>query len=190
MVMDGQGKNAVALFEVIHTRQAIRPQDAGAVQKPPIESSPVEASPELAVQAVDLWRKKNSDPETWTNSPVKIRQPLLVRISGQIAAFKAGYHLHWRDRQKLPRPSRPGSSAKTASPAARPRQSSSSVPLALVRHLYQSSGANHSNRAGPSRRTGPSVGACLVAGERIAASSSGPKFPVAGNAGRCSASRR
>ena len=81
-----KGKSAVALFEVIHKDKRFDRKTPEAAQKPPVE-----ASPELAAQAVDLWRKKNSDPETWTNSPVKIRQPLSVRISGQIAAFKAGY---------------------------------------------------------------------------------------------------
>jgi hypothetical protein len=86
-----KGKSAVALFEVIHKDKRFDRKTPEAAQKPPVEGSPVEASPVLAAQAVDLWRKRNSDPETWTNSPVKIRQPLSVRISGQIAAFKAGY---------------------------------------------------------------------------------------------------
>jgi len=81
-----KGKSAVALFEVIHKDKRFDRKPPEVAQKPPVQ-----ASPELAAQAVDLWRKKNSDPETWTDSPVKIRQPLSVRISSQIAAFKAGY---------------------------------------------------------------------------------------------------
>lgn len=56
-----------------------------------MQKPPVEASPELAAQAVDLWRKKHSDPETWTTSAVKIRQSFSAKFSARVSAFKAGY---------------------------------------------------------------------------------------------------
>jgi hypothetical protein len=81
-----KGKSAVALFEVLNKDKRFSRKTPEVAQKPPVQ-----ASPELAAQAVDLWRKKNSDPETWTNAPVKIRQPLSVIIAARISAFKAGY---------------------------------------------------------------------------------------------------
>jgi len=69
-----KGKRAVALFEVIHKdkrfeRKNAEPSPVQAEIAPlPAEipaSKPVAASPELAEQAVELWRKRHTDPETW-----------------------------------------------------------------------------------------------------------------------------
>jgi hypothetical protein len=130
-----KGKSAVALFEVIHKDKRFDRKTPEVAQKPPVE-----ASPELAAQAVDLWRKKNSDPETWTNSPVKIRESLSAKISARISAFKAGYE------------SGMARSAKTAEAVQAwiVRQDSIACgaaaaiivigTLALVRHWYSSTG--------------------------------------------------
>jgi hypothetical protein len=127
-----KGKSAVALFEVLNKDKRFSRKTPEVAQKPPVQ-----ASPELAAQAVDLWRKKNSDPETWTNKPVKIRQPLSVSIAARIATFKAGYE------------SGMARSAKTAETVRQwvTRQNSIACGaaaaviiiggLALVRHWYQ-----------------------------------------------------
>jgi hypothetical protein len=76
-----KGKRAVALFEVIQkdkrfgrktVETPVKPVAAPMMAHPPMPSAPAPVakepaeSHELAEQAVDLWRKRHSDPETWT----------------------------------------------------------------------------------------------------------------------------
>ena len=67
-----KGKRAVALFEVIH-------KDKRFDRKSPASEKPPEVAPPLvqrqsAKQAVDLWRKNHSDPETWTAPGPTLRE--------------------------------------------------------------------------------------------------------------------
>jgi hypothetical protein len=92
-----KGKGAVALFEVIHKDKRFdrkTPEAAPKTPPPPkapeaAQKPPVQASPDLAAHAVDLWRKRHSDPETWTTSPPKIKEPLTAQISALIAKISA-----------------------------------------------------------------------------------------------------
>jgi len=77
-----KGKGAVALFEVIHKDKRFDRKTSEPAQK-----SPVKVSADLAAHAVDLWRKRHSDPETWTNSPPKVRKPRKP-LSAYIAPLK------------------------------------------------------------------------------------------------------
>lgn len=95
-----KGKSAVALFDVLSkdrrfTRKnqeipqsplEIAPRASAIAQKPPVQNS---AS--LAARAVDLWRKRHTDPEKWTFSPVKIRQSVSERFSTFKSGFQGGY---------------------------------------------------------------------------------------------------
>jgi hypothetical protein len=94
-----KGKSAVALFEVISKDKRFGRRNS---DSPPLKSavfteepqhdaqkSPVEDTANFAARAVDLWRKRNSDPETWTFSPMKIRKSLGARISAVSAACKS-----------------------------------------------------------------------------------------------------
>jgi hypothetical protein len=56
-----KGKRAVALFEVI--RQDKRFQSKTSADAP---KAKVDFSAKMAEEAADLWKKKNSDPETWS----------------------------------------------------------------------------------------------------------------------------
>jgi hypothetical protein len=82
-----KGKSAVALFEVIQKDKRFERKSPEPAQKPPVTPSR-----ELANQAVDLYRKRHSDPETWTVSPPTPRKPLRETLSERMAAFSAGYH--------------------------------------------------------------------------------------------------
>jgi hypothetical protein len=80
-----KGKRAVALFEVIR-------KDARFDRKTPevLKESPADFSQKMVAQAVDLWRKKHSDPETWTAAPVKVRQSFSAQFAGFTAGWRAG----------------------------------------------------------------------------------------------------
>ena len=86
-----KGKRAVALFEVIHKDKRFdRKVPEPAPQAPEIaQKPPMQVPPNLAAEAVDLWRKNHSDPETWTNSTAKIGPSLTARISEAISAANA-----------------------------------------------------------------------------------------------------
>ena len=51
----------------------------------------MQATPQLAAQAVDLYRKRHSDPETWTFPAAKIGQSLSERLSGCGSAMRAAW---------------------------------------------------------------------------------------------------
>jgi hypothetical protein len=63
-----KGKRAVALFEVIRKDKRFDRQS------PEPEKPAVDHSRKFAKQAVDLWRKNHSDPETWTDTGPTLRE--------------------------------------------------------------------------------------------------------------------
>jgi len=66
-----KGKRAVALFEVIQQDKRFGLKSAEAPPK-----AAANFSAKMAEEAADLWRKKNSDPETWTFPKEKIGKSL------------------------------------------------------------------------------------------------------------------
>ena len=79
-------KGAVALFEVIRKDKRFDRKTPEVAHKPPVQ-----VSPDVAAQAVDLWRKRHSDPETWTFAKVKIRQSFSARMSALRAGCRSAF---------------------------------------------------------------------------------------------------
>jgi len=83
-----KGKGAVALFEVIRKDSRFTRKTEVAKEAPP------DFSPRMVEQAVDLWRKKHSDPESWAvataPSLVRPRQSFSERFSGFTVGWQAG----------------------------------------------------------------------------------------------------
>jgi hypothetical protein len=78
-----KGKRAVALFEVIQQDKRFGLKSAEA---PPKAAN---FSAKMAEEAADLWRKKNSDPETWTFPKEKIGKSLGDFGAGVKSAWQA-----------------------------------------------------------------------------------------------------
>ena len=78
-----KGKRAVALFEVIRKDKRFDRKGEGS----PV-SNPVDDTRQLSQQAVELWRKKHSDPETWTQQGPTLKERL-ASVSSRINEFSA-----------------------------------------------------------------------------------------------------
>ncbi len=81
-----KGKRAVALFEVIHQDKRFGLKSA---ETPPKASASFSAK--MAEEAADLWKKKNSDPETWTFPKEKIGKSIGDFGAGVKSAWQGGF---------------------------------------------------------------------------------------------------
>jgi hypothetical protein len=79
-----KGKRAVALFEVIQSDKRFKKAPEAASQPPPVESR------QMALQAVDLCRKRRSDPETWKFPKVKVGNAFASVAAGAKSGWSWG----------------------------------------------------------------------------------------------------
>jgi hypothetical protein len=79
-----KGKRAVALFEVIGQDKRF---GLKSVETPPKPDASFSAK--MAEEAVDLWRKRHSDPETWTFPKEKVGKSLGAIGAGLKSAWQA-----------------------------------------------------------------------------------------------------
>ena len=79
-----KGKRAVALFEVIRQDKRFQAKTQAAEPK-----RTVDFSARMAEEAADLWRKRNSDPETWTYPKEKIGKSFAALNSGLNSAWQS-----------------------------------------------------------------------------------------------------
>jgi hypothetical protein len=80
-----KGKRAVALFEVIHSDKRFKKAPEAVPQPSPEESR------QMALQAVDLLRKRRSDPETWKFPKVKVGSAFAGAIASVFTGVKSGW---------------------------------------------------------------------------------------------------